>query len=236
MANIQEFIANMSKAGGFAFEAQYEMTVIPPTKLDINNSIYIANGEESTSVNINKIKHKNALGEMSEVRRQLTLQCTSVQMPGHTLQTQSRQYGSEPGREMVQTHEYAGTIKATFLLSRDLREKHFFEQWQALAVDNYTHKANYYDDYIGAITIVQLSSVSQGVSSFLGTPLFAQEATYGIVATEVFPKVVGGIEYSAKSKNSIASLDVDFEFKQWFNLGDVDQGFRPFSQGFGPNT
>ena len=105
-----------------------------------------------------------------------------------------------------------------------------------MAVDNYTHKANYYDDYIGAITIAQLSSVSQGVSSFLGTPLFAQEATYGIVATEVFPKVVGGIEYSAKSKNSIASLDVDFEFKQWFNLGDVDQGFRPFSQGFGPNT
>ena len=44
---------------------------------------------------------------------------------------------------------------ASFLLSNDLKEKHYFELWQSLAVDNYTHKANYYDDYIGSMEIYQ---------------------------------------------------------------------------------
>ena len=139
-------------------------------------------------------------------------------MPAHDLQTQNRAYGSEPGREMVQTHGYAGTIDCSFYLSTDLREKHYFELWQSLAVDNFTHKANYYDDYIGSMEIYQLSSSEQEIGDTVGD--IKSVRTYGIRASEVFPKTVGAIAYGHDNANQIASLDVRFEFKQWYNIGD----------------
>ena len=60
------------------------------------------------------------------------------------------------------------------------------------------------------------------------------ERTYGIKAIEVFPKTVGSVSYGHGKANEIASLDVRFEFKQWYNLGtgdqhgDADSKLRPF--------
>jgi len=180
------------------------------------------------------------LRNISDVSQQLTLQCQSVDMPAHDLQTQNRAYGSEPGREMVQSHGYAGTIDCSFLLSSDLREKHYFELWQSLAVDNYTHKANYYDDYVGSMEIYQLSTrakrnVSAGPHSDLEKhDKFVEERTYGILASEVFPKTIGSVKFSASGANEISTLDVRFEFRQWYNMGTdnkfgkQDAKLRPF--------
>ena len=175
-----------------------------------------------------------ALQSMESVKGQLSLQCQTVTMPSHDLQTQNRAYGSEPGREMVQTHGYAGTIDCSFLLSSDLREKHYFEQWQALAVDNYTHKANYYDDYVGSMEIYQLSTkAKQRVQRNSPGPhaeitdekhlKFEDERTYGIFASEVYPKTIGSVKFSASGANEISTLDVRFEFRQWYNLGTDDK-------------
>ena len=239
MANaITNFISNMSKAGGFARPSQFEILITPPMKMDLMQGMRI------DGTNVPALATRNsamkALQLMSDVNKQLTLQCSSVSMPAHDLQTQNMQHGSEPGREMVQTHGYAGTIDCSFYLSRDLREKHYFELWQSLAVDNFTHKANYYDDYVGSIEIYQLSSktkrnVSAGPHSDLAKhDKFEPERTYGIKAIEVFPKTVGAVAYGHDSANQIASLDVRFEFKQWYNIGTGDHHFhsdpklRPF--------
>ena len=225
---INEFVSNMSKAGGFARPSQFEIKITPPMKMDLMQGMRI------DGTNVPALATRNsamkALQLMSDVNKQLTLQCSSVSMPAHDLQTQNMQHGSEPGREMVQTHGYAGTIDCSFYLSRDLREKHYFELWQSLAVDNFTHKANYYDDYVGSIEIYQLSTKPQRNAP----STFEPERTYGIKAIEVFPKTVGAVAYGHDSANQIASLDVRFEFKQWYNIGTGDHHFhsdpklRPF--------
>lgn len=218
MANpINKFISTMSKARGFARPSQFEIVINPPLFSEFTERL-VQGENRQLGQNQVHVNNRVALSEMSSVNKQLVLQCSSVSMPAHDLQTQNRAYGSEPGREMVQTHGYAGTIDCSFYLSTDLREKHYFELWQSLAVDNFTHKANYYDDYIGSMEIYQLSSSEQEIGDTVGD--IESVRTYGIRASEVFPKTVGAIAYGHDSANEIATLDVRFEFKQWYNIGD----------------
>ena len=239
MADIKAFIASMSKSGGFARPSQYEVIINGPQLTSGTKGILVSDelGNATNPNNRTRAQALVALNQMQSVNKQLTLQCQTVTMPSHDLQTQNRAYASEPGREMVQTHGYAGTIDCTFLLSNDLREKHYFEQWQALAVDNYTHKANYYDDYIGSMEIYQLSSSESNESGPPGRQAYddiKDVRTYGIFASEVYPKTIGAVSFGASSANEISTLDVRFEFRQWYNLGTdgkfgkQDAKLRPF--------
>ena len=182
-ATIQNFVASMNKANGFARASKYAVVITPPAALS-------GSFEE-----LNK-----------EVGQQVNLHCNSVSMPGHDLQAQDVQHGSAPGRQMVQSHDYAGTIAASFYLDSHMRERHFFEMWQKMAVSKTTHKANYYDDYIGSMEIFQLDGNG--------------EITYGIKATEVYPTTIAGIEYAYANANQIATQAVNFQYRQWFNLTD----------------
>ena len=153
-------------------------------------------------------------------------------MPGHDLQAQDVQHGSAPGRQMVTSHDYAGTIAASFYLDINLRERHFFEQWQRMAVNVESHKANFYDDYIGSMEIFQLSN---GLDSGLPFPTFIDKlidvdmAEYGIRASEVYPATISGIEYSYENGNQIATMAVGFNYREWRNLGNRTSKLRPYS-------
>ena len=179
---IQNFIASMNRSGGFARTSRYAVVISPPAKLL---------SEDSNRFLVN-------------TQRQVNLHCSTVSMPGHDLQAMEQQHGSAPGREIVRSHDYAGTIAATFYLDSHLRERHFFEQWQRSAVNTQTHKANYYDDYIGTMEIYQLDGDG--------------EITYGIKATEVYPSTIAGIEYAYANTNQIAIQAVQFQYRQWYNL------------------
>ena len=197
MATLQQFIANMNTTvGGFARPTKYEVWIFPPRAI-----------------------HKR------EISDQLTLQCVAIEMPGHDLQSQTRQHASEPEREIVQYHDYEGTIDATFLLSHDLREKTYFEKWQSLAVNKYTHKAKYYDDYIGRMFIYQLTS--GGLRDPKGPEIqLANQPeipSYGMMVEEVYPATIGTIEYSADSTDEVAELTVKFAYHQWRNLNVADR-------------
>ena len=198
---IQNFIASMGKAKGFARTSKYAVVITPPTNL----GRLIDEAETSESISLTD---ENQLLDMrsmaSQVGRQLNLHCNSVSLPGHDLQAQDMQHGSAPGRQMVTSHDYQGTIAATFYLDSHLRERHFFEKWQKMAVNTNTHKANYYDDYIGSMEIFQLDGNG--------------EITYGIKATEVYPTTIAGIEYAYANTNQIATQAVQFQYRQWFNL------------------
>jgi len=183
---IQNFIASMNKSGGFARLSKYAVVITPPAKL--------LSGDSDKYLN--------------NVNRQVNLHCSAVSMPGHDLQAKEQQHGSAPGREIVQSHDYAGTIAATFYLDSHLRERHFFEQWQRSAVSTQTHKANYYDDYIGTMEIYQLDGDG--------------EITYGIKATEVYPATIAGIEYAYSNSNTIATQVVQFQYRQWYNMTSDD--------------
>ena len=205
----------MNRSKGFARLSRYAVVITPPGNLQ--NLMNIAgqgavetvgntNTETGQTDEFNNVFRFQSLGK--QVAQQLTLHCNSISMPGHDLQAQDMQHGSAPGRQIVQSHDYAGTIAASFYLDSHLRERHYFEQWQKMAVSTTTHKANYYNDYIGSMEIFQLDGNN--------------EITYGIKATEVYPSTIGGIEYSYDSANQIATQAVSFEYRQWYNLTEKD--------------
>ena len=202
---LQEFITSMNRSKGFARLSRYAVVITPPSNL--NRLITQAQTETGAPGEITDEQERNMdqLKAMSaNLGQQLSLHCNSISMPGHDLQAQDMQHGSAPGRQIVQSHDYAGTIAASFYLDSHLRERHLFEMWQKMAVNTSTHKANYYDDYIGSLEIFQLDGNNQ--------------ITYGIKATEVYPTTIGGIEYSYGNENQIAKQSVGFAYRQWWNL------------------
>ena len=212
---IQNFIASMSQAKGFARTSKYAVIITPPTAIQAvaqrSNQQILRDGVPVTVADAKNLINMQLLNK--SIGPQVNLHCNSVSMPGHDLQAQDVQHGSAPGRQMVTSHDYAGTIAASFYLDINLRERHFFEQWQKLAVDTSTHKANYYDDYVGTMEIFQLDGNG--------------EITYGIKATEVYPTTLAGIEYAYANTNQIALQAVQFQYRQWFNMtSDTIAGYE----------
>ena len=232
MGQIDNFRASVAKAKGFARPSKFAVRINPPNTF---RSVpgYTANGEEIFTENSEFLNSRRALMEMNNsMRGQINLFCSSIEMPGHDLQTQQIQHGSAPVRDMVTSHAFEGAITASFYLSEDLKERHFFEQWQRMAVNVESHKANFYDDYIGSMEIFQLSN---GLDSGLPFPTFIDKlidvdmAEYGIRASEVYPATISGIEYGYERGNQIATMAVGFNYREWRNLGNTESKLRPYS-------
>ena len=163
----------------------------------------------------------NSGKQMSDITtalgRQLNIHCDSVQMPAHDLQAETvTTFG--PSREMVTGHGYTGTIGASFYADSFLRERHFLEMWQKMAVNHTTHKVGYYKDYIGRMQIFQLASDN-----------VQDHPSYGIEATEVYPETLSAIDYSYGASSQIVKINVGFQFKEWHNLAADSIGLQDFS-------
>jgi hypothetical protein len=142
--------------------------------------------------------------------RQVNIMCDSVVMPTKQMDTQEVRYNSEPSRTMVQTHSFPGTIAATFYADKYLRERQFFEAWQKMCVGEHTHKANYYDSYVGKMHIYQLGSDNEESRDM---------PTYAIEAMEVYPFQIGTIDYGYNKINEQVKINIEFAYKYWRNMG-----------------
>ncbi len=218
MGQIDKFRSMASKARGFARPSRFAVRIHPPARLNMENSATAFAGGAVLVSNEPQRNNQLSLNEQHKsLGEQINLFCHSIEMPGHDLQSQTQQHGSAPSRNIVTSHGYEGNITASFYLSDDLREKVFFETWQRMAVSTTTHKANYYDDYIGSMEIFQLSA--QGDSANLAGLFFDREiATYGIKASEVYPETIGAIQYDYDTTNTIAKLSVQFAYREWKDL------------------
>jgi hypothetical protein len=215
------FRASMAAANGYARPARFAVRIYPPTNLEtivksaentdrrFGGNMEAANSGTSDKPNLNALSA--ALG------RQINIHCDSVNMPAHDLQTETiTQFG--PPREMVTGHGFPGTINASFYADSFLRERHFMEMWQKMAVNHVTHKAGYYNDYIGKMHIFQLASDN-----------VQDHPSYGIEATEVYPATVSAIEYNYGSSNQIVKINIGFQYKEWHNLAADTIGNQDFS-------
>ena len=215
------FRASMAAANGYARPARFAVRIYPPTNLEtivksaentdrrFGGNMEAANSGTSDKPNLNALTA--ALG------RQINIHCDSVNMPAHDLQTETiTQFG--PPREMVTGHGFPGTINASFYADSFLRERHFMEMWQKMAVNHVTHKAGYYNDYIGKMHIFQLASDN-----------VQDHPSYGIEATEVYPATVSAIEYNYGTVNQIVKINVGFQYKEWHNLAADTIGIQDFS-------
>ena len=216
---IGRFRSAMNAAEGYARPSRFAIRVFPPRKLEeiiqTSNSATYLNGE----INDNKYKTKRTQDRLGgqtvsakymndltqSYGRQVNIHCDNITMPAKKLVTQDVQYGSEPVRSMVQSHEFPGTITASFYADKYLRERQFFEMWQKLAVNTISHKANYYDNYVGKMQILQLGSLDG--EGDRDVPV------YGIEAIEVYPATIGAVEYSYANSNQIAKISVAFAYK-----------------------
>jgi len=216
MGAINNFITQMSKSGGYARSAQYELVLNLP----------------------------GGIVNASQRSQSLTLNCETLSWPGHDLQTQSRKHGNEPERYLVQSHGFEGTITASFYLSMNHSERFLLEQWQELAVNRFTHKANYYNEYIGSAEMYQLGSAPATRSFFSRTAegprnekitstLTGQEKTniavrtYGIELQDVYPSTIALTELSYALANEIQRLTVTFQYRQHLPLHIHDGNKRP---------
>jgi len=223
MGAIDSFISNMSKSGGYARTAQYELIVNLPAALADNGR-----------------------------SKQLSLNCDTVTWPGHDLQTQSRKHGNEPERYLVKSHGFEGTITASFYLSLDHSERFLLEQWQELAVNRFTHKANYYNEYVGSMDLYQLGS-APATRTFItnkedtsggsgdhrtsskkhGMEEFKQKTniavrTYGIEVQDVYPSTIALSELSYDMANEVQRLTVTFQYRQHLPKNMNSGNKRPF--------
>jgi len=216
MGAINNFISQMSKSGGYARSAQYELILNFPDGI------------------VNATRRSQSL----------TLNCETLSWPGHDLQTQSRKHGNEPERYLVQSHGFEGTITASFYLSMNHSERFLLEQWQELAVNRFTHKANYYADYVMPAEMYQLGSAAATRKFYsrtgdgprnehITTTLSGEEKThiavrtYGIQLQDVFPSTIALTEMSWAMPNEIQRLTVTFQYRQHLPIAITEGNKRP---------
>ena len=216
-STIGRFRSTINSAEGYARPSRYAVRIFPPNGLTnaliMANSTTYSEGSQFNGVSYDEagVDTGYALKGMSALfGEQVNMNCDSVVMPGVDLQTQEVQYGSEPARNQVTSHGFAGNIVATFYADKYLRERQFFEMWQKLAVNTISHKANYYDNYVGKMEIYQLGSDNENSRD---TP------TYAIQAIEVYPEKIGTMDFNYNATNQVQKITIEFGYKQWFNMG-----------------
>jgi len=227
---IGRFRAAMASAEGYARPNRFAVRVFPPSGLHE----IIKNKEQAVDAGgitvdpeafngtgqVNTMVGGGVMNSLTQtIGRQLNIHCESVTMPGVDLTTQEVQYGSEPTRNMVTGHQFAGTINATFYADKYLRERQFFELWQKLCVDTISHKANYYNNYVGKMHIYQLGSQFVGDKAAAGSAKDRDMPTYAIEAIDVYPEKIGAVQYNYGSNDQMTKISIEFSFKQWFNMG-----------------
>ena len=211
--DINEFIAHMSKAEGYARQARFAVDIQLPGSLaklaagSPGQTDPTVDFEEQNTATTKATPPNQGAVNMLELSKnmgkQMNIHCDSISMPGHDLQTvEHTTFG--PEKVMAVGHGFKGTITASFYADLYLRERHYLEMWQKVVVNNLTHKAGYYDDYIGSMKIYQLDN-----DGF---------ATYGIECTEVYPEQIAAVAYDYSRASSIVKINAEFQYRQWYNL------------------
>ena len=216
---IGRFRAAMGKSEGFARPARFAVRIILPSNIEklatesIGPAGQVIGGTSTEQVSLRQMQTSDG--------SQVNIMCDSVSMPAHDLQSEEHvTYG--PPSQIVTGHGFTGTIGASFYADKYLRERHFFEMWQKMAVNMKTHRVGYLKDYAGKLQIFQLGSHDEGGGD-------RDVPTYGIEAIECYPETVSAIEYSYGAANQIVKINIGFQYKQWFNMttdaiGAVDFG------------
>ena len=156
----------------------------------------------------------------SNLSRELVFRMDTASMPGRSIQTiDNRHYGPLRRIGHLPTHLEVGT---SIILSEDMREKVFFEQWQDLISGDYRAQESkspekhsnigYYDDYVGTVEIVQFNEKSQ--------------ETHVVKLIEAYPYQVQPLNLSWASEE-FHRLNVSFSYRYYTDkTKEYDKGER----------
>jgi len=189
---------------GYAQPNRYEVLIFPPTQFSSAAPENFSRGDISTS--------------SSNDKREISLRCESITLPGRNLSSTPDTNVHGPLREVVNNVNFADSVTMVFQASSDLRERVFFEKWQYAAFNPKTWNVGYYNDYIGSVFIYLLDKQDQ--------------RKYGLKLEECFPKSIAQTDLSYASNNEIIKLTVDMNFRYWKTL-DITQETPSLSDRIG---
>ena len=143
-----------------------------------------------------------------------------IEIPGRSLSTIEHKFTNIGPPSKIAYDSIYGDFTINILLSEDMREKEYFEEWHNAAVDTGAFEVStskysrspfavkYIDNYVGTITIRQFGP---------------QGSLYSIhTLLEAFPTAIGGIQMGWENSEP-AKLSVTFSFRSYrtvFNKQD----------------
>ena len=133
-------------------------------------------------------------------QKQMTLRCTSASVPGRSLTTQNyRFYG--PQRQFPTEPLYSGDLTLTYILSGDLKERAFFEEWLNFICNPFNYKFSFYDEYTTSGIINVLDKTDQVV--------------YSATIEELYPKQIGELILGYEKDNEILTQDIVLAYRKY---------------------
>ena len=138
-----------------------------------------------------------------ELMRSIALRCDSVTIPGRSFSTTPfRFYG--PARNMPYEQVYSGELNLSVVLSEDLRERKFFEEWMGGVSSIYNYKMGFYSDYT---TVMDIDVINR-----------QDESLYTFTLEEVYPKALGEIQVGYDKDNEFMRQDVTMSFRKYTQI------------------
>lgn len=172
MIKPSEYLETFKKSKSFSRPNLFAFEMFPPSELNIS------------SVTLEHISSN----------------CKSTQIPGKTLDAQQHVDGGYIPTQLPFNMTYQ-SISTMFRCSADLKEKTFFEEWQKLIYNETTNTLGWYEDFIGTVSISQLSRNGN---------VLAKYHLY-----EVWPGSISPIEVSYDSTDAISELSVTLNYRQY---------------------
>ena len=186
---------------GYAFPNRYSIEISPPTgNLGGGNTgrNSLANVFQSFMPSgINPFGAGSSTGSLQDIQ----LRAESVTLPGRNLETIDDPNVYGPIRQPVNGVNFAEDITVSFQCSTELAERKFFENWQTTCYNTDTWNINYYNEYVGTMSIFLLDKNNT--------------KRYGLKCWEVFPKTVGGAELTGAPAGDILKCTIGFNFRYW---------------------
>ena len=133
--------------------------------------------------------------------RQLSYRCENADLPGRTLETVERKFGSAPRQKFPYYTNYNESTMS-FIVSDDMSEKIMFESWIDAINPTSTYNFNYKASYVSDIVVTQYD--------------VANQPSYQVSLIDAFPIAVNQLDLDWSSDGH-HKLTVVFAYTKWNN-------------------
>ena len=174
----EKFKALLYHHGGVAYNDKYQVTLTKPPAFELPGGI--------------------------QMREHLTMLCDTATLPTKSLATFEKSiYGPVKAMPYRMTFTEASM---SFIMTDSMGEKHYFDAWQNMIVDQKTGNVGFFNDYICDITI---SKFGRAANDFEDRP------TYEVTLFDAWPSIVSEVQLSHSGGTEAMKLPVTFQFKKW---------------------
>jgi hypothetical protein len=207
---INDIIAQITTAGGVARPSRFAVQIVPP---NINSVLTLQQRQQIANLALLNGGVPQAFGNLPNYFKEMGLEgfdmpnrldfmCMKAELPGKSFSVSDvRTYGAFFQMPYVDTYS---NITLTFIVGKDMIERHFFDAWSYTIQDPSTSDFNYVNEYGTTMDVYQLDEFDQ--------------ANYGIRFFQCWPITIGAMGLAYDERNSFHTLAITFTYRKWVNL------------------